>query len=78
MNLQDELGKYNLGRRKLSNRLDDLLAAIKRRDSYVTSYLHKDLREKGFDVRPALMSRQYEISSEFNSRLKGLSIGSKV
>ena len=68
VNLQDELGKYNLGRRKLSNRLDDLLAAIKRRDSYVTSYLHKDLREKGFDVRPALMSRQYEISSEFKNK----------
>lgn len=68
VNLQDELEKYNLDRRSLANRLDDLLAAVKRRDSYVTNYLHRDLREKEFDVRPALMGRQYEISADFKNK----------
>jgi hypothetical protein len=64
--LRTALTTYNKERRRLSNRVDDLLSAIKKRDAFVTDLLYKDYgKKRGFKVNKALLGRRYELSSEF-------------
>jgi hypothetical protein len=59
--------EYDRTRRFQANQLDDLLAAIKKRDVFVTNLLHSDYRKKGFDVDSILKRRRYELSNNFRN-----------
>ena len=58
---------YNEERRRLANKTDDLLSAIKSREEYITTLLNKEYRSKGFAVHKALRHREYELSSDFKN-----------
>ena len=73
-NLREALLSYNKKRRGLSNRVDDLLSAIKKRDAFITDLLYRDYRKQGFEVNKALRSREYELSSEFRSADNAMAI----
>ena len=72
LNIRSAIASYDEKRRLIANRVDDLLSAIKYRDSYITNKIYKEYKGMGIKVDAALRGRAYELSAEFRNKSSSL------